>query len=1077
METSHNKFINSGEIEGLDLRDAVLLAEMLMASTSPTEMDSCYMVIVLKTVIASANLEGSLRRLGEVINWFEAVVVGIPPRANNRVAALLGLSTILGMMYDGFGGVEEIEQAIKRTGEELATIPSAETNRARAGLWKTLGSIVFRRYESSGAMEDFEQAIKHVEAALAATPSKHEDRLMLLCSLSNNFFNRYTRYGEVGDLEQAIEHAEEALAATPSKHKYRPMLLNNLSNNLLDRYMRSGVVGDLEQAIERAEEALATEPAKHTYRAAWLTNLGIKLLEKYMRFGVVEDLGQAIKHAEEALSATPPEHTDRVTILNNLSNYLSVRYRRFGAVEDLEKAIEHSEAAVAAIPSKHTDRAGWLTNLSNLLSDRYVRFRTVEDLEQAIRHSEAAVAAITPKHRHRAPILATLGIQLEGRYAIFGRVRDLKQAIRNVEEALAATPPRDVRRGMLLGVLGGMLNKRYSVFGAVEDLEQAIERGEEALSIVPPEHITRGLGLLLLASRLISRHELTHSLQDFYHVIHTLFLARRCQTSPPDVRILAAFVLSLMFACKRMWQDSSSAIVDVVKLLPLLSPRSIGRINQEYQLSSKTLTQITPFSVSFALQAGEDASYCLRLFELGRGVIMGLVIDCRSDLSELCEKHPAMFEKFHSLRVEIDSISARINLNALPGIHEPTYEQIRDRRQLVADQLEETLISIRELPGFEGFQLPPHAHRLMSMASDGPIVIFNSTEFRSDAIIVTSSSIKELRLQKLIFEEVKEWMGEMRNLTSGPRSTYGDRNSRMLKMLQWLWDVAVEPVCKALQLDPVADDTDLPRVWWIGAGPLATAPFHAAGNPKSKNNTMSRAISSYIPTIKALSYARQKNLGLLGKKDSRILLVTMPTTPGKQWSPLPGVVKEAKNIADLAEGKAHTTQLECPSAAQVLAELPSHDAIHFACHGKSDPKSPSNSALQLQLENESGEPDRLTVEAISNMKIQRAQIAYLSACCTAENASEDLADESIYIASGFQLAGFSHVLATQWVSIDKACLQVSGEFYRLLFDGQPCGSKGGHRKVSSSFHSAVKKLRDANWRQPVMWASFIHTGV
>lgn len=64
-------------------------------------------------------------------------------------------------------------------------------------------------------------------------------------------------------------------------------------------------------------------------------------------------------------------------------------------------------------------------------------------------------------------------------------------------------------------------------------------------------------------------------------------------------------------------------------------------------------------------------------------------------------------------------------------------------------------------------------------------------------------------------------------------------------------------------------------------GPLARAPFHAAGDHSrrsSTRNTLRRAISSYIPTIKALAYARQKKLDL-NSPDSCLLLVTMPTTP------------------------------------------------------------------------------------------------------------------------------------------------------------------------------------------------------
>lgn len=76
------------------------------------------------------------------------------------------------------------------------------------------------------------------------------------------------------------------------------------------------------------------------------------------------------------------------------------------------------------------------------------------------------------------------------------------------------------------------------------------------------------------------------------------------------------------------------------------------------------------------------------------------------------------------------------------------------------------------------------------------------------------------------------------------------------------------------------------------------------------------------------------------------------------------------------------------------------------------------------------ETGKLTVGAIANIKNKTGQVAYLSACCTAANASDAWADESIHIASSFQLAGFSHVLGTMWESDDTASRDVSGEFDR-----------------------------------------------
>lgn len=364
----------------------------------------------------------------------------------------------------------------------------------------------------------------------------------------------------------------------------------------------------------------------------------------------------------------------------------------------------------------------------------------------------------------------------------------------------------------------------------------------------------------------------------------------------------------------------------------------------------------------------------------------------------------------------------------------------------------------------------------MSMAKDGPIITFSSSIFRSDAIIITSSKITSIPLPKLVLGEVNDRLGNgaIMKLTSGTLRTYSSRNKKSRELLFWLWDVAVRPVIHELKLTAKSetDAADLPHIWWIGVGLLGMAPFHAAGDyslgADPLQNTLSHAVSSYTPTIRALSYAREKELTIFnGGRDARLLLVTMSTTPGE--IDLPDVEVEVRGIMRVTEGSIVPTRLMQPSAMQLFEQFDSYGVMHFACHGISEDKNPSGSHLVL-IEN--GEASKLTVERISRRNTRTAQLAYLSACSTAESTAIVLADECLHIASGFQLAGFSHVLAAMWPSESRVCLEVSTEFYRLLFDGRG----KGHRKVGTAFHEAVKKAQEEYRRSPLKWAPFIHMG-
>ena len=135
---------------------------------------------------------------------------------------------------------------------------------------------------------------------------------------------------------------------------------------------------------------------------------------------------------------------------------------------------------------------------------------------------------------------------------------------------------------------------------------------------------------------------------------------------------------------------------------------------------------------------------------------------------------------------------------------------------------------------------------------------------------------------------------------------------------------------------------------------------------------------------------------------SKLLIVTMPKTPGE--ADLDGVEYEMLEVQKAVKSTFSEQTLVQPNAKMVLDQLRQCDAVHFACHGMSDHVDPFNSCLILQNGTAvTPRMDKLTVRQISNANLDRARIAYLSACSTAENQAEKLVDEVIHLASGFQL--------------------------------------------------------------------------
>lgn len=86
-----------------------------------------------------------------------------------------------------------------------------------------------------------------------------------------------------------------------------------------------------------------------------------------------------------------------------------------------------------------------------------------------------------------------------------------------------------------------------------------------------------------------------------------------------------------------------------------VAPRSLGRRDQEDKLSN--VHGVAPLGASWALEAGKPPCDVLELLELGRGLLMGLDIDCRADISNLEGINPALATKFCDLRRRVDTAS------------------------------------------------------------------------------------------------------------------------------------------------------------------------------------------------------------------------------------------------------------------------------------------------------------------------------------------------------------------------------------------------------------------------------------
>jgi hypothetical protein len=366
---------------------------------------------------------------------------------------------------------------------------------------------------------------------------------------------------------------------------------------------------------------------------------------------------------------------------------------------------------------------------------------------------------------------------------------------------------------------------------------------------------------------------------------------------------------------------------------------------------------------------------------------------------------------------------------------------------------------------------------LQKLAENGPIVVYNVSVIRSDAFIITSEGIELLPLPSLTEETLLSTIKSFNQAVSDvTKDNISAKNEKFSGFLAWLWVNTVKPVLKKLKLLPPKSGP-LPRIWWVPSGPLVLAPMHAAGHHHrgSVANTMSCVISSYTPSLKALSYSRREKSFLKSAKPS-MLVVGVESIPGRPELDLPWVEQDMKHIKTATAQRVAFERLENPDPISVLQKLGSFDIAHFSCHGDVNMQMPMKSGLILC----GGDKGYLSVGDLINYKLDKAQLAVLAACSTGQITNPLLYQESVHVVSGFALAGFIHVVGSLWSVNDRVSATFDSLFYKNLLAAIELNSFGvDHEVVAKAYHDAVLELKiskDYYESLCIIWAPYIHVG-
>jgi hypothetical protein len=916
-------------------------------------------------------------------------------------------------------------------------------------------------YELGGNVADLNAAVLAFEEALLVA-DEPDTRSAALNGLGTALWSSAERSGRLVELEQAIDAFREAATTARSSTNVgfvegaSPAFQANLAGALRFRWRLTRSEQDLAESIEAVRAALTETSPTDQRRSNRLSNLAEGLLSRYLQLGDSSALAEAVEVSQQALVAARPRSEQRAFAGANLAEALRLQYlsSRTRDLAVLDRAIELARATLAATPPDRRLHPRFQSNLAVLLVTRYHATRSPADLAEATTRAESAVAATPPGHPNRVERLSVLtGIRQAQVIQASGLLKaDLRRTAGPVASGPDQPPHSSVKR----------LARRLGVSRQDRRLQQLVAATAEAVDAVPDGY-RRSEALLAHGAALAFKHVVD---DDRKAGVAALTVLRQLATDPTATihsRIQASTLAAFSILAQSNNSDVAGAAQSLrlaIELLPQTAPRRLPYADREHQLAGFSGLAGHAAACEIALGRPHRA---VELLEAGRGVLLGQALDARTEVTALHDRHPDLATRFEHLRSALDRPEGA-GFTAAESENVPTAPLFGEDRHAVADEWDELLASIRRLPGFENFLLPPTIDDLLSVAG-GPVVIVNTSVLRCDVLILAGGKLSLVELPDLHFADLTDRAEQFRSAVLRASGTglaadvQQTSNETIRETLAWLWNAVTQPVLEALDLQaPGNAGEQLPRLWWIPTGPLTVLPLHAAG-VEGQPGVLDLVVSSYAATVRSLIDARRA--APVPESGAAPLIVSVAAAPGTPA--LPHVRDEAAALSRrfptgrlLADGQA-TRQ-------RVLDALPQHRWVHFACHAVSAADGAGTGQLLLH-DHQSGP---LTVVDIARLRLVDAEIAYLSACDTSVSRG-DLADEALHVTGAFQMAGFRHVIGALWAVGDLTAKTVADGYYSVLRE-----TPGTTPAVA--LHTAVRAARAAHPTTPAVWAPFVHAG-
>ena len=683
-------------------------------------------------------------------------------------------------------------------------------------------------------------------------------------------------------------------------------------------------------------------------------------------------------------------------------------------------------------------------NLASVLIAYGSRQELITYLDEAreILHDYLAHDNSSPR---RILALGNLSGTILARYQITNSADDLSQAINFCRQTLLEAPEDHSDMAGFAGRFIQALLQRFAVSGQRSDIDEAratVQKYEQLATT----YGVHGDVLAYATATLLTRYaSLSSSVEDHRRAVSWMETVAHDSSRRPSIRRQVSRELAQTYTETGDWLLAANTYKSAVDLLPPVSSRGDGtaspvRMEEVADLAS---------DAAVAFIRAHDLEGALAIWERARAGIILQVLSSRD----------ADFD-----RLESEDRSTATELGTLYALREST----SDAAQLlnIDRKIQSLTEEVRQRPGFDRFRLGPTARDLIRDAQTDPIAVLAVGRKESHAILVTHAGIFSTPLPGLSSPAAVRHAISLVDIMEGSSASGATTTEQGLQnALQWLGDVVVGPVVKDLNAHGISIERST-CIYWCSSGWLSTFPLHAAllapSNTSERLPAFKTFTSAYIPTLRSITYARRSIDSHAGSR-RYILAVAMTSAMGGQV----GLLSAGDEIAKIqAEFPNQTRILRDAQVTrmELLTTLQEATWAHFACHAESRADSPTSSRLILGRNGH----ESLTVADLLAAHLPHAEFAYLSACSTA-NAGIGILDESLHLASAFQIAGFRRVVGTLWPIGDRFAAELSAQIYPRI-------KALGLEALPLIIAEAAEELYERWPSFPTRWAGLMYVG-